>query len=84
MAKSRAPFGSSVNPACAAPRGAYTYPAPCSLPRPFRSNPLQGSAALRRLTAPLSALPSPFMKRMFFSGLPRPEFYKKPKGAKFQ
>jgi hypothetical protein len=31
------PFGSSVNPACAAPRAAYSNPAPCYLPRPFRS-----------------------------------------------
>jgi hypothetical protein len=33
-AKSRAPVGSPVNPACAALRGAYTKIAPCSLPRP--------------------------------------------------
>jgi hypothetical protein len=36
----------TVNPACAALRGAYPKTAPCSLPRPF------GSAPLRRLTAP--------------------------------
>jgi hypothetical protein len=33
-----------------------------------------GSAPLRRLTAPPCAPSSPFMKRMFFSGPPRPEF----------
>jgi hypothetical protein len=47
---------------------------PRPLPRPFRSNPLQGFASLRRIDSASLRSPSPFMKRMFFSGLPRPEF----------
>jgi hypothetical protein len=52
----------SLNTACAAPPP-HPKPALCSFPRPFRSNPLQGSASLWRLTASLSTPP------MFFSGL---------------
>jgi hypothetical protein len=72
-AKSRAPFGSFCQSRlCSSARRLPQTRAVLASARPFRSNPLQGSASLRKLTAPLSAPPSPFMKRMFFSGLPRP------------